>query len=65
MFKEALSTGTFYEICEKIFKQCQITYSWIYNMDGYLKGKEKAPPPDGKDYDHKKVIGEIEKVSAN
>ena len=34
-------------------------------MDGYLKGKEKAPPPDGKDYDHKKVIGEIEKVSAN
>ena len=62
MFEESLSNGKFNEICKRFFKRCQITYSWIYNMDGNIKEKGKEPLPDGKDYDDEKVMREIKKV---
>lgn len=58
-FAEYLVTGPYYKTCVNKFKECKVTYSWIYNMKN-LEIEEKL---DGKDYDHEKVLAEINKVN--
>lgn len=58
-FAEHLVTGPYQETCVNRFKQCKVTYSWIYNTKN-LEIEEKL---DGKDYDHEKVLAEINKVN--
>ena len=58
-FAENLVTGPYHETCGKTFKECKVTYSWVYNVKS-LKSEEKL---DGRDYDEEKVMAEINKVN--
>ncbi len=58
-FAEYLVTGPYREICENVFKQCKVTYSWVYNT----KNVESEENLDGKDYSHERVMREINKVN--
>ena len=58
-FAEFLVNGPYHKICEDMFKQCKVTYSWVYNVKN---AENKAENIEGKDYDHERVIGEINKV---
>ena len=58
LFAEHLVNGPYHEICEKVFEQCKVTYSWVYNIKN-IKNEENL---DGNDYDHERVMGEINKV---
>ncbi|XP_046849581.1 uncharacterized protein LOC124443085 isoform X2 [Xenia sp. Carnegie-2017] len=57
-FAEYLVTGPYQTICTKLFKECKVTYSWVYNIK---RGKVEETV-DGKDYSHEKVMYEIIKV---
>ena len=59
-FAEYLVTGPYQTICTKLFKECKVTYSWVYNIK---RGKVEETV-DGKDYSHEKVMYEIIKVTA-
>lgn len=58
-FTEYLVTGPYHKICETIFNECKVTYSWVYNV----KNVESEENMDGKDYDHERVMREINEVS--
>ncbi|XP_028403765.1 uncharacterized protein LOC114526376 [Dendronephthya gigantea] len=57
-FAESLMVnGSRSVICRKIFKRCKLTYTWVYNVQNELRVTK-----NGKDYNHKKVMREINKV---
>jgi hypothetical protein len=59
LFAEQLVIGPYHGICGNVFKQCKVTYSWVYNIKNI--GIEENR--DGNDYEHKKVMREINQVN--
>ncbi|XP_028403713.1 uncharacterized protein LOC114526330 [Dendronephthya gigantea] len=57
-FAENLVTGPYRELCKNVFKRCRMSYSWVYNVEN-VKDEDKL---DGEDYDHQKVLAEINRV---
>ncbi len=58
-FEGFLRNGPYSKICNKLFKKCKSTYTWIYNLEDEWLALNMI---DGKDYNHDKVMREINKV---
>lgn len=63
-FKNSILRGPYQEICYKTFKSCRGVYNWVYDMKGYWgkKGEHREPGPDGKDYEHDRVLRDVREV---